>query len=44
MSIIIPGKYWKKLVNTDDRRSILFLANYPGKRFKNTDFPFLFKK
>ena len=36
----IPGKHWQKLINTDDKRSILFLADYFGKRFQNTDFTF----
>ena len=40
MSIIKQGKYWHKLVNTDDKRSILFPGNYHGLRFENTDFPF----
>ena len=40
MSIVKPGKYWQKLVNTDDERSILFPDDYRGKRFKNTEFPF----
>ena len=39
MSIVKPGKYWQKLVNTDDERSILFPDDYRGKRFKNTEFP-----
>ena len=33
MSIVKPGKYWQKLVNIDDTRSILFSAVYPGKIF-----------
>ena len=40
MSIIKQGNYWHKLVNTDDKRSILFPGNYHGLRFENTDFPF----
>ena len=41
MSIVKPGKYLQKLVHTDDKTSILFPADYPGKIFQNTDFPFL---
>ena len=40
MSIIKPGKYWQKLVNTDEKRSILFPDDYHGTRFENNDFPF----
>ena len=40
MSIIKQGKYCQKLVNTDDKRSILFPDNYHGSRFVNNDFPF----
>ena len=40
MSINKQGKYWQKLVNTDDKRSILFTDNYHGSRFENNDFPF----
>ena len=27
-------------MSTDDKRSILFPTDYPGKRFQNTGFPF----
>ena len=40
MSIIKQGsKYWQKLVNTDDKRSIIFPDNYHGSRFECNDFP-----
>ena len=39
-SIVKPGKYWQKLVNTDEKRSILFPDDYHGTRFENNDFPF----
>ena len=39
-SIVKPGNYWQKLVNTDDKRSILFLDDYRGNRFQNTEFTF----
>ena len=35
-----PGKYCQKLVNTDDKKSILFLDDYRCKRSQNTEFPF----
>ena len=41
MSIIKPGNYWKKLVNTDEKRSIIFPDDYHGTRFENNYFPFL---
>ena len=41
MSIVKQGKYWQKLVITDDKISILFSANYPCKIFQITDLPFL---
>ena len=40
MSIIKQGKYWQKLVNTDDKRSILFPDDYHGSRFGHNDFQF----
>ena len=40
MSIIKPGKYWQKLVNIDEKRSILFPDDYHGTRLENNDFPF----
>ena len=33
-------KYWKKLVNTDCDRSILFQCNYDNSRFDNINIPF----
>ena len=39
-SIVKPGKHWTKLVNTDDKRSILFPDDYYGNRFQNTEFLF----
>ena len=33
MNIVKPGNYWQTLVNTDDKRSILFQNNYCSKRF-----------
>ena len=33
MNIVKPGNYWQRLVNTDDKRSILFQKNYCSKRF-----------
>ena len=39
MSIVKPGKQWQKLVNIDDKRSILLSGDYRGKRFQNTEFP-----
>ena len=40
MNIVKPGNYWQRLVNTDDKRSILFPGDYHGNRFQNTEFPF----
>ena len=39
-SIIKQGKNCHTLVNTDDKRSILFPGNYHGSRFETNDFPF----
>ena len=39
-SIVKPGKYWQKLVNTDDKRNIPFPDSYHGKRFEKSDIPF----
>ena len=44
MTIVKLGKYWQILVNIDDKRSILFPADHPGKIFQNTGFSFLFKR
>ena len=44
MIIIKQGNYWQKLVNTDDKKSILFPGNYHGSRFECNDFPFFILK
>ena len=40
MSIIKQGKYWQKLVNTDEKRSIIFSDDHDGSRYENNNFPF----
>ena len=40
LNILDPKKYWQKLVNTDNKRSIIFSGNYYAKRFRNEDIPF----
>ena len=37
ISIIKQGKYWQKLVNTDDKRSNLFPDDYHGSTFEHND-------
>ena len=38
MSIVKQGKYWQKLANIDDKRSILFPDDYRGKNFQNIEY------
>ena len=40
LSILNIEKYWQKLVNTDNKRSILFPGSYIEKRFGNKEIPF----
>ena len=40
LNILDPKKYWQKLVNTDNKRSIIFSGNDHAKRFRNEDIPF----
>ena len=40
LNILDPKKYWQKLVNTDNKRSILFPGSYIEKRFGNKEIPF----